>query len=369
VDARFILTEVLPQFSGTHTPHPTSVFLDMISQDAGPECAGMPIESASRVRDVVSINSDRMLPVKSEDRCGRDDDATVLATVPTSLKEDRDLYYCDGETNGERKDALVMTNKEEQCAREDDKNNDVRVLLITSPSSLEGEMKTGERNDAAIMTTLPNDDIGSEENHKHHLPVDQVQCAKRFCAGTECGGTHIELPGNVCGVVGINIGRTLHIEEEKHCITKDDREMDATVIAAVPTSFEETWDSLKTDHSTKSCSEPLTIDIDYETATNIIEFAASTMRDVYVLSQTCKQWNDMINTILYTAHPIWYKIARRYYDGCNFRGIIRLDSHRNRGISRDFIHLKLIDSACKHDTNTEWRRLLYIERVSNLKNF
>ena len=64
----------------------------------------------------------------------------------------------------------------------------MRVLLNTAPSLLEGEMKTGERNDAAIMTTLPYDDIGSEENHKHHLPVDQVQCAKRFCAGTECGG-------------------------------------------------------------------------------------------------------------------------------------------------------------------------------------
>ena len=87
---------------------------------------GTPIESASRVRDVVSINSDRMLPIEGEDRCGRDDDkknyTTVLATVPMSLKEDRDLYYCDKEMmNGERKDASVMTNKEEQCAREDDK--------------------------------------------------------------------------------------------------------------------------------------------------------------------------------------------------------------------------------------------------------
>ena len=49
-------------------------------------------------------------------------------------------------------------------------------------------MKLGERNDAAIMTTLMHDDIGNEENHKHHLSVDQVQCAKRFCARPECGG-------------------------------------------------------------------------------------------------------------------------------------------------------------------------------------
>ncbi len=98
----------------------------MISQDAGPECTGTPIESVSRVRDIVSINSDQMLPIAGEDRCGRDNDkknyATFLTTVPTSLKEDRDLYYCDREMkNGERKDASVMTNKEEQCAREDDK--------------------------------------------------------------------------------------------------------------------------------------------------------------------------------------------------------------------------------------------------------
>jgi hypothetical protein len=107
--------------------------------------------------------------------------------------------------------------------------------------------------------------------------------------------------------------------------------MDATVIAAVPTSFEEDQDCLKTDHSTMSCSEPLIIVFDYETAKKIIKFAASTMGDVYVLSLTCTQWNEVINTIPYTAHPIWYKIARRYYDGRNFRGIIFLDSYRNHG--------------------------------------
>ena len=109
----------------------------------------------------------------------------------------------------------------------------MRVLLNTVPSSPEGEMKTGERNDAAIMTTLPYDDIGSEENHKHHLPVDQVQCAKRFCTRTECGGVHIEPTGNVRDVISINIEHTLHIKEEKHYITKVDREINATVIAAV----------------------------------------------------------------------------------------------------------------------------------------
>ncbi len=78
----------------------------------------------------------------------------------------------------------------------------------------------------------------------------------------------------------------------------------------------------------------------------IIEFAASTMGDVYVLSQTCKKWNSIINKIPNTANPIWCKIARRFYGQNVFR---RLES---------------IDSGCKHDSNTEWRMLLYIESVA-----
>ena len=103
--------------------------------------------------------------------------------------------------------------------------------------------------------TFANRPINSQP--KHHLSVDQVQCAKRFCTRTECGGMHIELTANVRDVDSINIGHILHIEEEKHCITKNDREIDATVIAAVPMSFEEDSDCLKSDHSTKSCSEPV----------------------------------------------------------------------------------------------------------------
>ena len=376
VDSRFgpkNLIEAAIHWHPYPTPHP-SVFLDMISQDAGPECVGTPIESASSVRDVVIVNSDRILPVEGEECCASADDkkndATIL-TMPTSLKEDRDIYCCDGERKkGERKDASVMSIREEHCAREDDKKNDLRVFLTTAPSLFGGEMKLGERNDAAFMTTLMHGDIGNEENQKHHLSVDQVQCAKRFCTRTECGETHIELIANVRDVVSINIGRILpNIEEEKHCITKIDGEIDATVIAAVRKSFQEVSDGLKSDHSTKSCSEPLCIEIDDETVTNIIQFAASTMGDVYVLSQTCKQWNEILNKIPNTANPTWYKIARRYYIGREFRCIKHVVPHRNDGISRDFRHLKIIDSGCKHDRNTEWRRLLYIERASNLKIF
>jgi len=68
-----------------------------------------------------------------------------------------------------------------------------------------------------------------------------------------------------------------------------------------------------------------------------------------VLSQTCKLWNDILNKIPKTANPIWNKIVRRFYD--------RYDS-------QDYRHLESIDSQCMHDSNTEWRMLLYIERVA-----
>ncbi len=42
--------------------------------------------------------------------------------MPTSLKEDRDLYCYGGERKkGEREEASVMTFKDKNCAREDDK--------------------------------------------------------------------------------------------------------------------------------------------------------------------------------------------------------------------------------------------------------
>ena len=60
--------------------------------------------------------------------------------MPTSLKEDRDIYSCDGERKkGERKDVSVMSIKEEHCAREDVKKNDSRVFLTTAPSLFGGE--------------------------------------------------------------------------------------------------------------------------------------------------------------------------------------------------------------------------------------
>ena len=67
--------------------------------------------------------------------------------------------------------------------------------------------------------------------------------------------------------------------------------MDATYVTA---SFEEDRLCLKSDHSIKSMSEPLCKELfcqkagEYEIVTEIIEFAASTMGDVYMLSQTCK---------------------------------------------------------------------------------
>jgi hypothetical protein len=85
----------------------------------------------------------------------------------------------------------------------------------------------------------------------------------------------------------------------------------------------------------------------------IMEFAATTMGKVYLLSQTCKQWDEILNHDPYTAGPIWHRIAKKYY------GVDR----------RHLQRIEIMDSACRHEDNTEWRRLLYIERSPTLKIF
>ena len=42
----------------------------------------------------------------------------------------------------------------------------------------------------------------------------------------------------------------------------------------------------------------------------IMEFAAATMGGVYLLSQTCKQWDKILNQEPDTADPIWHRIAK-----------------------------------------------------------
>ena len=84
-----------------------------------------------------------------------------------------------------------------------------------------------------------------------------------------------------------------------------------------------------------------------------MEFAATTMGEVYLLSQTCKQWDEILNQDPDTADPIWHGIAKRYY-GDDIRHLRRLE---------------IMDSACRHEDNTEWRRLLFIERSTTLGIF
>jgi hypothetical protein len=85
----------------------------------------------------------------------------------------------------------------------------------------------------------------------------------------------------------------------------------------------------------------------------IMEFAATTMGEVYLLSQTCKQWDEILNHDPDTADPIWHRIAKKYY------GVDR----------RHLRRIEIMDSACRHEDNTEWRRLLFIERSPTLKIF
>ena len=93
--------------------------------------------------------------------------------------------------------------------------------------------------------------------------------------------------------------------------------------------------------------------VESEIQTRIMEFAATTMGELYLLSQTCKQWDEILNQDPDTADPIWHRIAKRYY-GDDRRHLRRLE---------------IMDSACRHEDNTEWRQLLFIERVPTLGIF
>jgi hypothetical protein len=196
--------------------------------------------------------------------------------------------------------------------------------------------------------------------------------------GQESVGTHVELENRNSEVVGANVN------EWKHDATVKGMKKEEKMDFSVPSKEEEPWareDDTKTYLSEFLTTAPASSFVDgekknndngnvllnigttsiggrenksvicFDANTTIIEFAASTMGDVYVLSQTCKKWNSIINKIPNTANPIWYKIARRFYGQKVFR---RLES---------------IDSGCKHDSNTEWRMLLYIESVAKLSIF
>jgi hypothetical protein len=84
----------------------------------------------------------------------------------------------------------------------------------------------------------------------------------------------------------------------------------------------------------------------------ILEYALSALDDVFLISQTCKEWDEIINKNPTTAHPIWQNIAKQYYGG-----------------GRHYLHLQQMDSYCKHDDNSQWKRLLFIERIPTLKIF
>ena len=53
--------------------------------------------------------------------------------------------------------------------------------------------------------------------------------------------------------------------------------------------------------------------VESEIQTRIMEFAATMMGEVYLLSQTCKQWDEILNQDPDRADPIWHRIAKRYY--------------------------------------------------------
>ena len=67
-----------------------------------------------------------------------------------------------------------------------------------------------------------------------------------------------------------------------------------------------------------------------------------------MISQTCKQWNKIINENPTTVNPIWRQVAQNYF------------SHE------DFVDLEHMYSLAFSDDGCEWRALLHLGRVFNL---
>ena len=93
--------------------------------------------------------------------------------------------------------------------------------------------------------------------------------------------------------------------------------------------------------------------VESDIQTRIMEFAATRMGEVSLLSQTCKHWDKIVNWDPHTADPIWHRIAKKYYGGDR----------------RHLRRLEIMDSACRHEDNTQWRRLLFLDRSPTLKIF
>ena len=98
---------------------------------------------------------------------------------------------------------------------------------------------------------------------------------------------------------------------------------------------------LKTDSNAMACSDSSFMHsfwqntVESEIQNRIMEFAAMTMGDVNLLSQTCNQWDEILNQDPNTSDPIWHRIAKQYYG----------DDRRH------LRHLEIMDSACRHEDN------------------
>lgn len=199
------------------------------------------------------------------------------------------------------KDASVMPNKEELCAQLDNKIPYVSDLLsaVAAQLSFKGEKKKksdgsilclAEKQPDPIITIMTNNNRG----------IGQMQCVEQFCVRVLT--QTIKYPKwSEDGSILLNPGSTW-IEKEIKIVRG--------FYASIFTTCSHNNMRIGQMHEvTAKYSDVLS-----EIGAQIIKFAASTRGDLYVLSQTCKQWNDILNKIPNTANPIWKGIARRFYD-------------------------------------------------------
>lgn len=210
------------------------------------------------------------------------------------------------------------------------------IELGTRYSEVVGANVNEQDLDATVMDSVP---VPSKEEEPWAREDDtKMYLSKFLTTAPALSFVDGEKKKNDDGNVLINIGTTSIGGEKTNVICFVDGEKkkhdDGSVLLTIgPTSI---------DGEKKAV-------ICYDAITKIIEFAASTTGDVYVLSQTCKKWNSIINKIPNTANPIWYKIARRFYG------------------RQDIRRLESMVCGCEHDS--KWKMLLYIESVAKLSIF
>mgnify|MGYP006182644823 CR=1 FL=1 len=81
---------------------------------------------------------------------------------------------------------------------------------------------------------------------------------------------------------------------------------------------------------------------------NILEFAAS-FENVSLISQTCREWNEIINKNKLTSESIWHKIAHGQYGPHEFEELERINpSHKGDAPRINTHNVEKLSRRCRY---------------------